>query len=198
MVTGIFIWSPIANATEQGNDKRPTILAEQKAVYTKDKRQDKVEDNPRLETNVMDNLTLLSSTYKIYKDDNKTGDFCVQVEKQSFFAPTFFDESYYIYLFDLDSYRKDPIVFSKKQMPYIAVYHQNNKMNIMFDDNFFVRENSIFIKLNKDTLEKTYNADKVLLNVYTSTGELIQYDLPKKVIAQWEVVINKDVKKARK
>lgn len=197
MVTSIFIWLPIANAAEQGNDKKvsATLIAEQKVVSQKEKAE---EDNPKLETSVMDNLTLLSSTYKIYKDDNKTGEFCVQVEKQSFFSPTFFDESYYIYLFDLDSYRKDPIVFSKKQMPYIEVYHQNNKTSILFDDNFFVRENSIFIKLNKDTLEKAYNADKIFLNVYTSTGAIVRYELPKKVSSQWELVINKDVKKVKR
>jgi len=198
MVAGIFIWSPMVHAAEQGSDKKTAVIAEQKTASSKDKAQDKVEDNPKLEKNVMDNLTLLSSTYKIYKDDNRTGEFCVQVEKQSFFSQTFFDESYYIYLFDLDSYRKDPIVFSKKQMPYIEVYHQNSKIDIMFDDNFFVRENSIFIKLTKDTLEKTYDADKVLLKVYTSTGAIIQYELPKKVLSQWEIVINKDVKKARR
>jgi hypothetical protein len=61
-----------------------------------------------------------------------------------------------------------------------------------------VRENSIFIKLNKDTLEKAYNADKIFLNVYTSTGAIVRYELPKKVSSQWEFVINKDVKKARR
>jgi len=173
----------------------PVDQDQQKSELKNDHLPDK--ENPTLETNLMDNMTSISSTYLILKDDNKRSDFSIRVEKQRFFSQMTSEESYYITIYDFDKNRENQIVFSKKHMPSIELVKNGARSNIVFKDTVSISESFIWIQMKEHTLEDVAGADQIYLDLYTKKGDIKKIEIPKSVALQWSKVVTTDMKKLR-
>lgn len=196
----------VAQTSPEGTGSETNVIAVKSADPIADQDQQKSElkndhlpdkENPTLETNVMDNMTSISSTYLILKDDNKASDFSVSVEKQRFFSQMTSEESYYITIYDFDKTREHQIVFSKKHMPGIELVNHGVRSNIVFKDTVSISESLIWIKMKEHTLEDVADADQIYLDLYTKNGDIKKIEIPKSVALQWSKVVTTDMKKLR-
>lgn len=90
------------------------------------------------------------------------------------------------------------LIFSKKAPVTLEVYKNNKKSLVNFKKVYSVSNMSIMYKIKKSDLAPIYDADKVILLLPAKNSEMIEIEIPKEIIKEWQYILTVDMRKVKK